>query len=59
MFDENKAKEIVEKYVPEKVYLGYVDYSDSLDENPKLLQECVKENGYSQLFPSPCLHRTQ
>lgn len=50
MFDENKAKEIVEKYVPEKVYLGYVDYSDSLDENPKLLQECVKENSYSPIY---------
>ena len=29
---ENKAKEIVEKYVPEKVWLGYIDREDSLDE---------------------------
>lgn len=50
MFDENKAKEIVERYVPEKVYLGYVDYRDSLDENPKLLQECIKENSYSPIY---------
>lgn len=43
---ESKAKEIVEKYVPEEVYLGYVDYRDNLDENPKLLQECIKQNSY-------------
>lgn len=46
---ESKAKEIVEKYVPEEVYLGYVDYSDNLDENPKLLQECIKQNSYNPI----------
>lgn len=47
---ESKAKEIVEKYVPEEVYLGYVDCRDNLDENPKLLQECIKQNSYYPIY---------
>lgn len=60
---ESKAKEIVEKYVPEKVWLGYIDRGDSLDDNPGLLQECVEQNSYSPIYETwedyNCIYRYQ
>lgn len=47
---ENKAKEIVEKYVPEKVWLGCIGRGDSLDDNHRLLQECIEQNSYSPIY---------
>jgi hypothetical protein len=38
------------KLIPEKVYLVYVDYNDSLDEHEDLMQECVANNNMDSLY---------
>lgn len=46
---KKKIQEIIDKYVPEEFYLGYVDCNDNLDEYTDLLQESIKNNSLNSL----------
>ena len=46
---EAPISEVLE-LLPEKTSLVYVDYRDSLDEQPKLLQECIHNGNMDVLY---------
>lgn len=46
---EQQEKPIWQRYMPDYVQLYYVDYRDSLDDNHKLLQQCVEKNSLMPL----------